>query len=61
MVLLSTLKHQTIQPQNIKELIMLQRAVGLFFTLLVVFGLSLLLIPGIGMLIGVLNEFIKNV
>jgi hypothetical protein len=40
---------------------MLGRAVGLLFTLLVAFGLSLLLIPAMGMLIGVLNEFVKNV
>lgn len=39
---------------------MLQRAVGFVLTLLVVFGLSLLLVPAIGMLIGVLNKVILN-
>jgi preprotein translocase subunit Sss1 len=39
---------------------MLQRAVGFVLSLLVVFGLSLLLIPAIGMLIGVLNKVILN-
>jgi preprotein translocase subunit Sss1 len=39
---------------------MLQRAVGFVLSLAVVFGLSLLLIPTIGMLIGVLNKVILN-
>jgi hypothetical protein len=39
---------------------MLQRAVGFVLTLLVVFGLSLLLVPVFAMLIGVLNKVILN-
>jgi hypothetical protein len=40
---------------------MIKQAVGLVLTLLVVFGLSLLLVPVVGIIIGILNEFIKNV
>ncbi len=39
---------------------MIGKAVGFVLSLLVVFGLSLLLIPAIGMLIGVLNKVILN-
>jgi predicted membrane protein len=40
---------------------MIWRAVSFVLTLLVVFGLSLLLVPAFAILIGVLNKVILNV
>lgn len=40
---------------------MIKRAVGYAITLLVVFGLSLLLIPTFGILLGVLNQMVKGI
>lgn len=40
---------------------MIKQAVGLVLTLLVVFGLSLLLVPVVGIIIGILNQLIKSV
>ncbi len=38
---------------------MIEKIVGLFFTLLIVFSLSLLLIPAVGIIIGVLKTLIR--
>jgi hypothetical protein len=38
---------------------MIEKIVGLFFTLLIVFSLSLLLIPAVGIIIGVLKNLMR--
>ncbi len=38
---------------------MIEKIVGLFFTLLIVFSLSLLLIPAVGIIIGVLKTLMR--
>lgn len=40
---------------------MIKQAVGVALALLVMFGLSLLLIPVFGIILGVLNQLIKSV